>query len=478
MGEATVGCGWSPTTTRLCVRSRLIIANVPPPNDPRPGADAHTLRAPGRSRVFGYRRFRFQVTRGPDRRRECASSDDEPELSVGTAPGNHLVLTDPLISRHHLVVTSTPRGFHLRDLGSTNGTLIAGCRIESAYLEPGTQIRIGETSLSFSVLDEKAYVPLSQEGSFGALLGESPAMRRIFEMLPRISGSDTTVLIEGETGTGKGVLAEAIHEASPRARGPFAVVDCGSIPHSLIESELFGHERGAFTGADERRIGALESASGGTLFLDEIGELPRELQPKLLRALEERAIRRVGSTAPVKLDVRIVAATNRDLRLAVNQGEFRSDLYYRLNVVRLWIPPLRERREDIAPLVARFAEEMNSEPAEMPGQLMARWQARDWPGNVRELRNAVERAILLGDQSLLDEAAGRGGGTSAAADMEADVPFRVAKERTIARWERDYLARLLQGAGGNVSAAARTARMDRKYLIGLIRRYKLAAREE
>jgi DNA-binding NtrC family response regulator len=459
-------------------RYRLIITAVSSQNGPPPGADAHTLRAPGRSRVYGYRRFRFQVTRGPDRRRECESSEEDPELSVGTAPGNQLALTDPMVSRHHLVVTASPRGFHLRDLGSTNGTWIAGCRIESAYLESGAQLRIGDTTLTFSGLDEKAYVPLSQEGNFGALLGESPAMRRIFEMLPRISSSDTTILIEGETGTGKGALAEAIHEASPRSSGPFMVVDCGSIPHSLIESELFGHERGAFTGADERRIGALESASHGTLFLDEIGELPRELQPKLLRALEERAIRRVGSTAPVKLDVRVVAATNRDLRLAVNQGTFRPDLYYRLNVVRLWIPPLRERREDIAPLVARFFEEMGSQRTEMPEQAMALWQAREWPGNVRELRNAVERAILLGDRDLVEEAAERGGRDPSAAEPGRGVPFRIAKELIIARWERDYLARLLESSGGNVSAAARAARMDRKYLIGLIRRYQLTAGED
>jgi DNA-binding NtrC family response regulator len=214
------------------------------------------------------------------------------------------------------------------------------------------------------------------------------------------------------------------------------------------------------------------------LFLDEIGELPRELQPKLLRALEERAIRRVGSTAPVKLDVRVVAATNRDLRLAVNQGTFRPDLYYRLNVVRLWIPPLRERREDIAPLVARFFEEMGSQRTEMPEQAMALWQAREWPGNVRELRNAVERAILLGDRDLVEEAAERGGRDPSAAEPGRGVPFRIAKELIIARWERDYLARLLESSGGNVSAAARAARMDRKYLIGLIRRYQLTAGED
>ena len=440
--------------------------------------DAHTLRAPGRTRVYGYRRFRFQVTRGPDRRSECMSSEEEPELSVGTAPGNQLVLTDPMVSRHHMVVVATPQGFRLRDLGSTNGTLLAGCRIESAYLEAGAQLVIGDTTLTFSILDEKAYVPLSQEGRFGPLLGESPAMRRIFEMLPRISASDATILIEGETGTGKGVLAEAIHEASPRVHGPFVPVDCGSIPGSLIESELFGHERGAFTGADERRIGALESASGGTLFLDEIGELPRDLQPRLLRALEERTIQRVGSTTPVALDLRIVAATNRDLRVAVNEGTFRSDLFYRLNVVRLWIPPLRERREDIAPLVTHFFDEMGTEGVEIPPELLTMWERRPWPGNVRELRNAVQRAIVLGDRDLLEEPSERGDQESVAAEPDRDVPFRIAKERTIALWERDYLSRLLHEASGNVSAAARAARMDRKYLMGLIRRYKLPAREE
>src|SRR6185295_2732976 len=230
------------------------------------------------------------------------------------------------------------------------------------------------------------------------VLGTSPAIQRVVSLLPRLAHAGATILLEGETGTGKSMIAELVHRMGPRASGRFAVVDCGALPPSLIESELFGHERGAFTGASERHVGVLEAAEGGTMFLDEIGELPLEVQPRLLRALEERTIRRVGSTKPVHLDVQIIAATNRDLREAVGRGQFRADLYYRLDAVRLTMPALRQRREDIPALVEHFCRRTRADvPAEFVEQMKTDFLARPWPGNVRELRNAVERAVLLED---------------------------------------------------------------------------------
>jgi transcriptional regulator with AAA-type ATPase domain len=276
-------------------------------------------------------RFRVEVVAGPDAGKRAVATRDE--LLVGTAPGNDLVLADPTVSRQHIAVASGPRGFTLADLGSSNGTTVSGVRVERAFLKSGCAIGLGHSALRFEVESDPLRAPLSATDRFGRLLGRSSAMRRIFAVLPRLAASDATVLLEGETGTGKSLLADAIHQESARRSGPFVVVDCGAIAPSLIESELFGHERGAFTGATGTRVGAFESARGGTIFLDEVGELPLELQPKLLRALEDRVVKRVGGSEPIKLDVRVVAATHRDLKREVNRGTFRADLFYRLQVV-------------------------------------------------------------------------------------------------------------------------------------------------
>jgi DNA-binding NtrC family response regulator len=299
-------------------------------------------------------------------------------------------------------------------------------------------------------------------------------MRRLFAMMQRIAAADSTLLIEGETGTGKGIIAEAIHGASARAGGPFVVVDCASIPPSLIEAELFGHTRGAFTGAGAARAGAFESAAGGTVFLDEIGELPLDMQPKLLRAIEDRVVKRVGGNDAVRLDIRIIAATNRDLRSEINQGRFRSDLYYRLNTFRLRIPPLRERREDIALLVAHFYRQLSPGGEPPPAELLAELARHDWPGNVRELRAAVERAVLLGDPAVWRALSGE---APAAEDTRFvdGTSFRAAKERAIAAWERDYVRSLIARHDGNLSRAARAVRMDRNHLRELLRRHQITA---
>ena len=422
-------------------------------------------------------RVRLGVIAGPDRGSTCEVGADE--ITVGSADGNDLLLTDTTVSRHHFAVAATARGAMVRDLGSTNGTFVDGVRVERAYLRPGSVISLGKTELRVEPAGETTET-LSTADGWGNALGSSPVMRRIFALLPRIAASDATVLLEGETGTGKSLLAIAIHEASARAARPFVTVDCGSIPPTLIQSELFGHEKGAFTGAAGARIGAFESAAGGTLFLDEIGELPLDMQPKLLRALEDRVIKRVGGNETIRLDLRLIAATNRDLREEVNRGRFRSDLFYRLATLRLRVPPLRERREDIPLLIAHFYSQFvpGEEP---PASLIADLIRQSWPGNVRELRAAVERVVLLDDPAVWEDiAVGHAPVDGAPPSIVAEdgVSFRAAKEGAVAEWERAYVRSLVQRHGGNLSRAARAVRMDRNHLRELMRRHGVEVGEE
>jgi len=430
-------------------------------------------------------RFRVQVISGPDAGIEKIS--ESAEFFIGLAPGNQLMLTDKTVSRHHCSIRATDDGFLLQDLGSRNGTILGGYRISGAYLTSNCQIKVGQSTLEFVTLPEAIVEPLAERGRQGRVLGESAAMRQIFALLPRIAASDSTILLEGETGTGKGLLAELIHERSARANGPFVVIDCGSIPQSLIEAELFGYVKGAFTGAQTSRAGAFEGAAGGTIFLDEIGELPLDMQPKLLRALEERVVRRIGSLEPVRLDVRIIAATNRDLRYEVNRGTFRADLFFRLNTVRIRLPSLRERREDIPVLVHHFYQQFAREgDPPLPAEMLSHFANQPWPGNVRELRSAVERAVLMGDpstwfdaQRLAEESADYCPQSTPEVGSESDATsFRAAKERAIARWERSYIEALVKKNEGNLSKAARAARMDRNYLRELIRRHGINAAEQ
>jgi DNA-binding NtrC family response regulator len=308
------------------------------------------------------------------------------------------------------------------------------------------------------------------------LWGRSTAMRRLFALAGRVAASDVTVLIEGETGTGKDALCEALHQASTRASGPLIVVDCGAVPPNLFESELFGNEKGAFTGADRARAGAFEEADGGTLFLDEIGELPLQLQPKLLRVLEAREVRRIGSAQPRKINVRVIAATNRDLREEVNRGTFRQDLYFRLEVMRLRVPPLRERPDDIPVLAEHFRTLAKPGDAAPPfsDETLRNFVAHPWPGNVRELRNAVERLTVLDDMPFTTPTAadvddGSGGGEP----VDIRVPFKEAKNALTDRFERRYLTAMLEATAGNISEAARRAGIDRVYLLRLMGRYGL-----
>jgi len=422
--------------------------------------------ARGRAPQQGPRGYRIAVIGGC--RVGTHQRFDGREMRIGKDPGNHLCIPDPTVSRFHCVIERRPRGLMLRDLESTNGIQLAGHWIECAYLAPNVPFTIGETTLQIEL--ETAAGPADR----ASILGTSVATNRLLGSLPRVAASPVTVLIEGETGTGKSLLAELIHRQGPRAEKPFVVVDCGAIPPTLIESELFGHERGSFTGATERQIGAFEAAQGGTLFLDEVGELPLGLQPKLLRAIEERTIKRVGSTKPTRIDVRMIAATNRDLRDAVAAGQFRADLYYRLEAVRLQMPALRDRREDIPALIEQFAR--RAQPGITPAVLdeVQRLLAtrKEWPGNVRELRNAVEKVLVLGDLGA-DETASAPL-PSAAPVFDGTHSFKMAKEEAVSAWEQNYLASLLRHANGNVSRAARVAQMDRSHLRDLLRRYRLA----
>jgi DNA-binding NtrC family response regulator len=416
---------------------------------------------------YVFQRFCCRVVAGPETG-QCRQATG-PEFTIGTAAGNDLELTDQTVSRHHCAIRVADSGFHVRDLGSTNGTYVGAMRVESGYLEHGAVLRLGATRIRFEILDEQVREPIASSTSFGPVMGRSPAMRRVFSLLPKIAATESTVLIEGATGSGKGLVAEAIHQASSRAGQPFVVVDCGSIPPSLIESELFGHERGSFTGAHQTRTGAFEAAQGGTVFIDEIGELDLACQPKLLRVLEKRVVTRVGSTSLIPLDVRVIAATNRDLRSEVNEGRFRADLFYRLNILRVRLPSLAERTEDVPLLVAHFYQELCGDPSAIaPPSLVARLSRQSWGGNVRELRSAVERAVLLGDPSPSQHTPSPDAG---APRNEVPGSYRATKAQALASWESAYVADLIHRFDGNLSRAARAVKMDRNHLRALLHRY-------
>jgi transcriptional regulator with GAF, ATPase, and Fis domain len=412
-------------------------------------------------------------------------------LRIGKNEDNDLVLTDTTVSRDHCEIIRDPKGYLLRDLGSTNGTLLDGAEIREGYLRPGVVIAVGRIELQVRTYAERLELLPSERQRFDQMVGSDTAIREIFGLLERVSATDATLLIGGETGTGKDVLARSVHAQSKRKDGPFVAVDCGALVSSLIESELFGHEKGAFTGAADRRQGAFELAHRGTLFLDEIGELPLDMQPKLLRALETRRIRRVGGSAEIAVDLRVIAASNRNLRQEIERGKFRQDLYFRLAVVPLHIPPLRQRRGDIgllaADLLGRLAVEhgLSSTP-QLGGAALRALAAHDWPGNVRELRNVLERAVLMAHggsgPSQLDVVPTELGlgllsrtvhVQEPAEEFEPEVSYRDTRARWEAEFERRYASWLLARHGGNVSAAARAADMDRKYLHKLATRHGL-----
>jgi transcriptional regulator with GAF, ATPase, and Fis domain len=414
---------------------------------------------------------------------------DEPGavVKIGKAPDNDIVLPDDTVSRYHLTIGRVREGLQVKDLGSTNGVRIGGAKIKEAIVDPGSVIRAGEVELSIRLEIQGVEVPPSQADRFQMALGASMAMRRIFGLLERIAPTMATVLLTGETGTGKDVLARSIHAASPRAQAPFEVVDCGAVTHTLIESELFGHERGAFTGAIAARAGAFERAHGGTLFLDEVGELPLELQPKLLRVLEAKEFRRVGGNKTLTADVRVVAATTRDLPREVERGKFREDLYFRLAVVPIQVPPLRSRPEDVPVLAQKILDAAAGDGNQLriPDETLIALRAHDWPGNVREMRNVLERAAYLARASgeeelrLVGLPAPRRSNAPGADPFvfESSASYRDTRAKFDALFEKKYVTWLLGRHSGNVSAAAREAQMDRKHLSDLAKKHGIAGRE-
>ena len=446
---------------------------------------------------------------------------DREEVTIGAMEDNDVVVPENTVSRYHCRIVQDDTGYVLVDQQSTNGTFINGVRIREGYLRPGCTIEVGQKKLLFNAREEKVTIEPSTDETCGDLIGQNAQMREIYAIIEKIAPTATTVVIEGETGTGKEVVAQSIHKLSRRAEGPMIIFDCGAVPPNLIESELFGHEKGSFTGAVMTRQGLFEMADGGTLFLDEMGELPIDLQPKLLRVLEQREVRRVGGAKSSKVDVRIIAATNRNLEDEVRNGRFRQDLFYRLSVVRLQLPSLRERPDDVPLLVDHFlgSQRYNRGTDGQPRvngiskDAMRALQAYQWPGNVRELVNVVERAVSFCDKPLISigdlpehvrearpsEAAaflkpsatrravesGQGAATPTYGPnydakpppelVSGQVTFKDAKERWVASFEREYIISLLQNHDGNISHAAREADIDRKYFRKLMRKYDIDA---
>jgi DNA-binding NtrC family response regulator len=337
---------------------------------------------------------------------------------------------------------------------------------------------------------------VQRQYAFESLIGSGPAMQRVFETIRKVAETDLTVLVRGESGTGKELVAQALHNRSQRRNRPFVAVNCAAISRELVESELFGHEKGAFTGADARRQGRFEVADGGTIFLDEIGDMPPETQAKVLRVLQERSFERVGGARPIQVDVRVVAATHRNLEEEVRQGRFREDLYYRLRVVEIDLPPLRERLADVPALALRFLEQVNErlgrEKQRFSEAALAKLVRQRWPGNVRELRNAIEQASVLASGALIDEADLRlveplgatpaapalvAAGAAADACAGEALPFAEAKRRAVEGFERDFLLRALRAHGGNISRAAESIGMVRQSLQQKIRELDLRSED-
>ncbi|WP_233612037.1 sigma 54-interacting transcriptional regulator [Corallococcus sp. AB045] len=392
--------------------------------------------------------------------------------TVGKNPTCDIVLTDKAVSRQHLKLEVHAEHVVATDLGSHNGSFVEGLRFTAMELRPGSVITLGTTELKLVPEDTRERsLPLSSRDRFGALVGGSRKMREAFTVLERLAPGGADVLIHGETGTGKDLCAEAIHQQSPRAKGPFVIVDLAGVPSTLIESELFGHVKGSFTGAQGDRAGAFERAQNGTVFLDEIGELPLDLQPRLLRVLERRQVKRVGGNDYFTVNVRVVAASHVNLEQAVQQGKFRRDLFHRLAVLRVTLPALRERPEDIPLLIDHMLKLMGRQPGALSDQTRALLMQYPWPGNVRELRNVVEQVVNLGEEALPDLEAHPGADGRKGPDL--DLPFKEAKEHLIEVFERDYLKNLIERCEGNISRASREADIDRVYLRKLLRKHGL-----
>jgi len=396
---------------------------------------------------------------------------------VGSQDGTDIRLSDPFVSRRHLKLMPTDLGVKVEDLDSRNGVFVGTQRIRNAEIQPPFQLRVGDTVMHVLRSDERESLP-----AVPAMIGESDSMRQLKSLITRVAAADIPTLILGETGTGKEIIARQVAAASSRAHRPFLTLNCGALSQELLESELFGHEKGAFTGAEIRRIGAFEAADGGTLFLDEIGELPLSMQAALLRSIEYGEVRRVGSSEAFRVDVRIIAATNRDLETEVAQGRFREDLLHRLNVIVLRAAPLRERGGDVEILAEHFAREFSP-----PGRItrfdesaLLKLKGHSWPGNVRELRNTIQRALILATASpltasdILIAAVSESPATSVSS--EANVT-NAPEALTMEEREREAIVDALRETKGNKSEAAEKLGISRSTIHRKLERYAIVARE-
>jgi len=389
---------------------------------------------------------------------------------IGKSATCELKLTDPKVSRRHVQLTADPFGLKVVDLSSTNGVYLNNARVLEGYASNGDRLRLGDTLLAVEAVEstDATAIRLSTRTRFGRVIGASIAMRRLFARCDQVAPTDIPVLVEGETGTGKELVAEAIHEASSRANKPFVVFDCTTISPQLLEASLFGHERGAFTGAQEARAGVFEVANGGTLLIDEIGDLDIALQAKLLRAVERQEVQRIGGSKWIKVDVRLISATRRDLEAEIQAGRFRDDLYYRLAVARLFVPPLRTRDGDVELLATHLWNKLSDGSQPFPTDFLARWQNYKWPGNVRELYNAVHRRFSLGQTEVWDDEDDRPEAIGQDPNLfdtllHDNVPYTIARRRVLDEFDRRFVTVALEKSGGSVARAAASFGIARRY---------------
>ncbi len=441
---------------------------MPKPTAPKLGAEVPTVAHGEAAPAAVSEILRLEVVEGPDRGKSFTLDPNTPSrILLGTGPACDLKLTDPTVSRRHAGFDLAGRRCRVTDFDSRNGTFIDGVRVVEAFVRGGELLRCGSTAMRIDVAKGVEPEPLTSAMRFGRMVGASPAMRRLYPLCERLARARVPVVIEGETGTGKENLAEALHEVGGN-KGPFVVFDCTAVSPNLVEAELFGHEKGAFTGAIASRPGVFEQANGGTLLIDEIGDLDLPLQAKLLRVIDRGELRRVGGQQAIRVDVRVLAATRRDLDKEVAAGSFRDDLFHRLAVARVELPPLRERQGDIPILVRHFVAALGAKPDAIAPATLARFASYAWPGNVRELRNAVARCIALGD----DEIAQRGGRAkeppASGRDwldgvLAARLPFVMARRKAVEEFERRYVEQVLQEHGGNVTRAAEASGIALRY---------------
>lgn len=451
------------------------------------GAKTRTIYDPGALKSLSIRPLHVAIIAGPGAGQSYELK--KRTIIAGSDPDLPIALNDETVSRRHARFEQTENGLLVQDLGSTNGIMLHDVRIEKGLVPLPTELSLGNSVLRIETENIPFEVNVYEHDHLAGLVGKSSVMEELFGMIARVAPADATTLISGESGTGKELVARAIHDLSKRASQPFVIFDCSAVPSELIESELFGHVKGSFTGASESRKGAFKEAHGGTLFLDEIGELSTELQPKLLRVLESKEVKSVGAEKREKVDVRIVAATHRPLRHMVDEGSFRQDLYFRLAHIELIIPPLRERSEDIPLLIEHFLDQQEGDrKLEVSFETMHKLMAHHWSGNVRELKNYVERAALLSGDGRIEtrflmpqgsapnahqNVAVAGGPAGQELSVDFSLPFKDAKNQLIESFERSYWLRMLRAHRWNVSAAAREAGIHRKSLEYVVRKLDL-----